>query len=188
MKIDGVNMDLMQNCIAYIRVSSDEQVTNFSLETQEYYCRKEAERRNLSILKTFREEGVSAKTLNRPALLALLAFCQKNKKNISYVVVYRLDRLSRNTIDYLALRKRFSEMGIEIISATGEPTGSSPTDKFFETILASLAELDNSLRGTRAKAGLRTRFLNGLPTGRPPLGYKNAIENEKHVIIPDPLS
>lgn len=188
LETNRVNIDsVSQNCIIYTRVSSDEQITNFSLQTQEDFCKREAERRNLKTLKTFKEEGVSAKTLNRPELISLFDFARKNKNNINFVLIYRFDRLSRQTSDFLACRKTFADMGIKIISAT-EPVGDSVTDEFFETLLAALAQLDNAIRAERAKNGLKARFLSGLPTGRPPLGYINSKVNDKQVIIPDPLS
>jgi len=91
----------------------------------------------LRIDQVFREEGKSAKTIiGRPVLLEMIDYCRKNKKEIKAVYVYRLDRLSRQTADYLALRKRFFDMGIALISAS-EPTGNSPTEKLLETVLAS---------------------------------------------------
>src|SRR5664280_430427 len=102
----------------------------------------------------------------------MIDYCRKNKKEIKAVYVYRLDRLSRQTADYLALRKRFFDMGIALISAS-EPTGNSPTEKLLETVLASFAQHDNDVRSERTKNGMRARFLAGLITNHVPLGYLN---------------
>ena len=161
-----------KKAIIYLRVSTEEQVDNFSLDTQEDICRKEAQKRNYDVVEIFREEGRSAKNISgRPVLISLLEFCRKNKGRIQAVFVYRLDRISRITADYLAIRKKLSENGVTIISST-EPTGDSPTEKLVETILAGFAQLDNDIRSERAKNGLRARFLSGLISGKPPLGYK----------------
>jgi DNA invertase Pin-like site-specific DNA recombinase len=172
-------MDIKQNntetkrAVIYLRVSTEEQVDNFSLGTQEEMCVKEAERRGIEVVKIFKEEGRSAKNITgRPVLIELLEFCRKNKKTLTAVIVYRLDRISRQTQDYLAIRKKLAESGIEMISIT-EPTGNSPTEKLVETILAGFAQLDNDVRSERTKNGLRARFLAGLTSGVPPLGYKN---------------
>ena len=159
--------------VIYIRVSSEEQVENYSLSTQEDICMKEAVRRKLTIDQIFREEGRSAKTIKgRPSLIQMLEYCRKHKREIDTVIVYRLDRISRQTSDYLVIRKKLSECDISLISAT-EPTGNSPTEKFVETMLAGFAQMDNDVRGERAKNGLRARFLSGLPFGFVPLGYLN---------------
>ncbi len=162
-----------EGAVLYLRVSTEEQVENYSLETQLDICTKEAGKRGLSIIQTFREEGRSAKTIKgRPALIEMLDFCRKNRKVVRAVIVYRLDRISRQTSDYLAIRKKLSEYDQILISAS-EPTGNSPTEKFVETMLAGFAQMDNDVRSERTKNGLRARFLNGLCNGPVPVGYLN---------------
>ncbi len=163
----------IKRAVIYLRVSTEEQVDNFSLGTQEDICNKEAQRRGIEIVKIFREEGRSAKTIaGRPILIEMLEFCRKNKKTLDAVIAYRLDRISRQTADYLAIRKKLAESNITLISVT-EPTGNSPTEKLVETILAGFAQLDNDVRGERARNGLKARFMAGLPSGTPPVGYLN---------------
>ncbi len=161
-----------KRAIIYLRVSTEEQVDNFSLETQEDICRKEAEKRGYEVIDVFREEGRSAKNITgRPVLIHLLEYCRKNKNKIQALFVYRLDRISRITADYLAIRKKLAENDITIISST-EPTGDSPTEKLVETILAGFAQLDNDIRSERSKNGMRARYLSGLiVSGYAPTGY-----------------
>lgn len=162
-----------KQAVIYIRVSSEEQVENFSLGTQEEICRREAKHRGFEVVEVFREEGKSAKTIiGRPELLKMLEFCRKNKKTVRAIFVYRLDRLSRQTSDYLSIRKRLFDVNIAIISAS-EPTGNSPTEKLLETVLASFAQHDNDVRSERTKNGMRARFLSGLVTNHVPVGYIN---------------
>ncbi|HYM65159.1 MAG TPA: recombinase family protein [Candidatus Sulfotelmatobacter sp.] len=161
-----------KKAVIYLRVSTEEQVDNFSLDTQEEICRKEADKRGYEVIQIFREEGRSAKNiLGRPTLINLIEYCRKNVNQVQAVFVYRLDRISRQTADYLAIRKKLGEKNVNIISAT-EPTGDSPTEKLVETILAGFAQLDNDIRSERAKNGLRARFLSGkLVSGYAPIGY-----------------
>ncbi len=167
------NTKIGNSAVIYLRVSTEEQVDNFSLETQEKICKQEAERRGMEIVKVFKEEGRSAKNIiGRPALIELLEYCRKNKKTINGVIIYRLDRISRQLQDYLSIRKKLSEYSIEIISAS-EPTGNSPTERFIESMLASFAQMDNDVKSERTRNGLRARFLAGLPSAIPPFGYKN---------------
>ena len=160
-----------KKAVLYVRVSTEEQVDNFSLGTQEELCTKEATRRGYEVAEIFKEEGRSAKTIvGRPILIELLEYCRRNKRMIRAVFVYRLDRISRQTADYLMIRKKLAGIGISLISAT-EPTGDTPTEKLIETMLAGFAQLDNDVRSERAKNGLRARFLSGLISGKAPLGY-----------------
>ncbi|MHB8442757.1 MAG: recombinase family protein [Patescibacteria group bacterium] len=168
--INNINQ---KQAVIYIRVSSEEQVTNFSLQTQEEICRREAKFKGYEIAEIFKEEGKSAKNITgRPTLIKMLEYCRKNKQAISSIFVYRLDRLSRQTEDYLAIRKKLLEYNITIVSAT-EPTGNSPTEKLLETVLASFAQHDNDVRSERTKNGMRARFLSGLVTNHVPFGYIN---------------
>ena len=160
-----------KNSVLYLRVSTEEQTENYSLGTQEEICRREAVKRGLAVLNIFKEEGKSAKNMTgRPELIHMLEYCRKNKKVISAVLVYRLDRISRQTSDYLAIRKKLAECEINLVSAT-EPTGNSPTEKLVETMLAGFAQLDNDVRSERTRNGMRARFLAGLNTSHTPLGY-----------------
>ena len=162
-----------KQAVIYLRVSTEEQVENFSLDTQEKICKQEAERRNVSVVKIFKEEGRSAKNISgRPALIEMMEFCRKNKNYIDTLIVYRIDRISRQLQDYLTIRKKLTELGVMIISAS-EPTGNSPTEKFIESMLASFAQMDNDVKSERSKNGLRARFLSGLGFGTPPFGYIN---------------
>ena len=120
----------IKRAIIYLRVSTEEQVDNFSLDTQERICKQEAQRRNIEVVHIFKEEGRSAKNITgRPVLIEALEFCRKNKRTVDALMVYRLDRLSRQTTDFLSIRKKLAECQIALISAS-EPTGDSPTDRF----------------------------------------------------------
>ncbi len=161
----------IKKSVVYLRVSTEEQVDNYSLDTQEDICRKEATRRGYQVVGVFREEGRSAKTIfGRPQLIQLLEYCRMGKQKLDAVFVYRLDRISRQTADYLAIRKKLADHGVTIISAT-EPTGNSPTEKLVETMLAAFGQLDNDVRSERTRNGMKARFLSGLPNTIPPVGY-----------------
>lgn len=172
------------NCIIYIRVSSDEQINNYSLDTQKEICEKYAKEKGLNVAKIFREEGESAKTADRPKLLELLDFCRKNKNKIHSVLVYRFDRVARATLDHLAIKSKLAEYGVKLESAS-EPIDDSPTGRFLETLLASVAQLDNEVRAEKTRNGLYKRFKMGLSHGVP-LGYLNGVKDDKSVPIKDP--
>ena len=173
-------VEVMKSALLYLRVSSEDQVKNFSLDSQEQVCIAEAGRRGYEVLKIYREEGKSAKTMDdRPELAALLNNCRQNPKEISVVIAYRIDRLSRNTIDFLKIRSDLAKLGIQILSAT-EPSGMSPTEQAVETILAVFGQLENEIRSERARNGLRQRFLQGYGT-KCPMGYKMIKKDNKRV-------
>src|SRR5688500_16811469 len=104
--------------IIYCRVSSKEQVKGYSLEGQEKDCRKFACDKGYAINKVFIEKGESAKTQDRTELQRLIKYCVENKKTLSFVIIWKYDRLARNLTDQTELIKNFSSLGIRILSAT----------------------------------------------------------------------
>jgi site-specific DNA recombinase len=92
--------------VIYTRVSTAEQVDNYSLDTQLRTCREYCEREDLEVDRVFREEGESAKTSDRPELQEMLSYCALNvkRREIGFVVVARVDRLARNSLDHGAIR------------------------------------------------------------------------------------
>lgn len=173
-------------CLIYLRVSSSDQIKNFSLDTQKEICERHAERLGYKVDKVFREEGESAKTTDRPELIKLLEYCRKNHNKVNSVLVYRFDRVARNTLDHLAIKTKLAEHGIKLESAS-EPTDDTPSGRFLETILASVAQLDNEVRAEKSKVGLYKRFKAGLSTNTP-LGYKNVEVNDRKISQKDPAT
>ena len=76
------NLDMIR-VIGYIRVASDEQVKNFSLDNQEQDIRQECLRKDWELVKIFRDEGQSATTLKRQGLIDALEFCSRSKNKIT---------------------------------------------------------------------------------------------------------
>jgi site-specific DNA recombinase len=107
--------------VIYTRVSSEVQVDKTSLDTQEAECRAWCEREGYVVDRLFREEGVSAKSSKRPALLEMLAYCKKHRKRIDCVVVYKLDRFARNQVDHHTIRAMLAACEIRLASASDAP-------------------------------------------------------------------
>src|SRR5579872_1381893 len=95
--------------VIYVRVSSGEQVIGTSLDSQETQCRRFCAERGFTVLEVFREEGESAKTADRTALLRALEYCRKNKGKVQAFVVAKVDRFARNTEDHFYVRKLLLE-------------------------------------------------------------------------------
>jgi len=97
---------MIERAVIYIRVSTADQVENFSLATQEAACLEYCKQRGLEADRVFREEGESAKSANRTRLNEMVKYCAANRKarNITTVVVYRVDRFARKMADHTALK------------------------------------------------------------------------------------
>ena len=125
------------------------------------------------VARVFTEEGESAATADRPQLQAMLGYCREHRGEIAAVVVYNLSRFARNTSDHLAIRLRLSEYGVGLRSVS-EPIKDISTGKFFETIMAAVAQLDNDMRSDRTKAGMQMTIEKGRWPFKSVVGYLNA--------------
>lgn len=130
----------MSGAYIYWRVSTAEQVENYSLDTQERGCLEYCERNGLDVVRIFREEGESAKTANRPELRAMLNACanEARRAGITTVVVFQVDRLARAVEDYTAISGALVSQGIRVRSV-GESFDDSPAGKLVENLLAAVA-------------------------------------------------
>ena len=159
------------NAIIYCRVSTQDQAeTGFSLEAQEEYCNGYAQRRGYTVLKTFVERGESAKTLNRTQLQKLIHFSRKSSSEVDVIVVYKLDRLSRNQLNTLLLFEEFKLLGIRVESVT-ENIDDTPEGKFITSIITAQAQYDNDKKSRRVKDVMKRAVKEGRWCWKAPKGY-----------------
>lgn len=176
-----------KNAVIYVRVSTKEQVDEGnSLATQERICNEYATKHGYAVVRTFVEQGESAKTANRTELRRLLEFCASKKNAISAIIVYKIDRLSRNTDDYSQIRLLLKRHGVSIKS-TSENIEDTPVGRFMENTMANVAQFDNDIRTERCSNGMKDAVRAGRYVWQAPIGYKNVRSAGKATIAPDPV-
>ncbi len=177
-----------KRAVIYCRVSTKEQVEEGnSLSTQQKICTEYCLKNGYDIAGIFIEQGESAKTADRTELKKLLTFCAGKKNQISAIVIYKIDRLSRNTDDYSQLRLLLKRYGVEIRS-TSEHFEDTPVGRFMENTMANIAQFDNDIRTERSVGGMREAMREGRYIWRAPLGYNNVKVNGRATIAPDALT
>lgn len=172
--------------VIYYRVSTEDQAqTGVSLEQQRKACLDYAQRNNIEILERFHDDGLSAKTTDRQGLQDLLKFCAKNCKDVDYLIIYKIDRLSRNLNDYTNILVVLNKLKIKLISTT-ETIDDSPTGKFIGHIMAASAQFDNDIKSQRVSACMAEKLRQGVWCWKAPIGYLNKTnELNKKVIVID---
>src|SRR5689334_22185284 len=145
---------MRRGAVVYARVSSQRQVENFSLSVQEEACRDHCRRQGWEVARVFREEGESARSVDRTQLNELLTFCREHKQEIVAVIVHSLSRWSRDTRDHYALTGLLAKWGIVLRSAT-EPIGDDPSGQLMEAVIAGVARFENQLRAERTQGGMK---------------------------------
>jgi site-specific DNA recombinase len=171
--------------VIYTRVSSERQVENASLETQERACMELCSRSGWHMLKLFREEGESAKTANRTQFQEALEYCSSNNPRPRYFVVYHTDRFARNEMDHDAVRQTLMNWGVLLRSAC-QQLDEQPMDRFLDRIWSVQAEFDNAIRKQKTLGGMDARLTQGNWTFKAPLGYINLKKGGVKTIVPDP--
>ena len=176
----------MKKAILYTRVSSKEQVDEGgSLESQKRRGFAYAEKHKFDILLHFEERGESAKTTMRTQLQKMIKYAITHKGEIDVLIIYKVDRLSRNTADYLALKELFNKLGIVIVSMT-ENFDDNPMGRAMETVSSAFAQLDNEMRAERSKGGMEDGVRQGRWQWKAPIGYINSRVEGRKNIAPDP--
>ncbi len=181
-----MNQENQKLGVIYYRVSTADQVDGFSLGNQKEACLKYAQDKGIKAIKLFSDEGESAKTADRPGLQAMLKFVADKKNKISFVIVNKVDRLSRNVNDYSAIKSLLDKISVQLISTT-EAIGENSFGKFMGNMMASIAQLDNDVRSERVTDGIIQCLKSGRFPHRAPFGYLNQ-NHGKHdkTIILDP--
>ena len=111
------------------------------------------------------EEKISGAKRNRPELEKLLGEVRKN----DILVVTRLDRLARSTVELLAIAERLREKdaGLQSLDEPWVDT-ESPSGRMILTVFAGIAEFERALIRQRTNDGLVDARKRGVAFGRPP--------------------
>lgn len=141
--------------LIYLRVSTREQLDNLSMEVQETRCKEWCTRNGCKVARVFHDDGVSARTVQRPAFQQMLSFIRAQKGAIGYVIVHDLSRFARNM-----------ENQIEVMSELGS----------FDVLVRSvMEEVDETAAGkmTTNMHGLMNQFFSDRNAERTKVGWRS---------------
>lgn len=93
-------------------------------------------------------------------------------KRVQAVIVYKLDRMFRSTVDALETTKLFDKWGVGFHSIQETLDTQSAMGKFFFTLTAALAEMERGIIGERTKAALSHKRSQSRVYGQVPYGFK----------------
>ncbi|MED3187512.1 recombinase family protein [Bacillus toyonensis] len=152
-------MIILTKAAIYIRVSTQDQVENYSIEVQRERIRAFCKAKNWNVYDEYIDGGYSGSNLERPGIKKLL----NDLKNIDVVVVYKLDRLSRSQRDTLELiEEHFLKSNVDFVSITETLDTSTPFGKAMIGILSVFAQLERETIAERMRMGHIKRAENGL--------------------------
>lgn len=166
----------------YTRQSIDKQ-DSISIETQIEICKKEI--KTNEPFKVYEDKGFSGKNTERPQFKKLMNDIKYGE--ISQIIVYRLDRISRSITDFSNIMDILEKNKVSFISANEKFDTSTPTGKAMLYIIMIFAQLERETIAERIKDNYYSRGKTGVWLGGPaPLGYKIkkiTINNKKTSIL-----
>ena len=168
----------------YVRVSTVHQLDKDSLPMQ----RQDLINYAKVILGTddyviFEDAGYSGKNTDRPRFQEMMV--QMRQGVFSHLLVWKLDRISRNLLDFAAMYAELKHLGVTFISKNEQFDTSSAMGEAMLKIVLVFAELERNMTSERVRATMISRASNGLWNGgRIPFGY-NWEHESKTITVND---
>ncbi len=168
--------------VIYARYSSDSQREE-SIEGQLRECKEYADRQNLTIIGTYIDRALSARSDDRPEFQRMVR--DSAKKQFEVVLVWKLDRFSRNRSDSAMYKVILKRNGVRVVSAK-ENISEGPEGIILESLLEGMAEyysaeLSQKVRRGQTENALKCKYNGGFL----PLGYKVSVDRMYEI---DPLT
>ena len=108
----------------------------------------------------------SGDNLDRPSFDRLQADIFKGK--VKTIIVWKLDRLSRNLRDGLSVLCEWCDRKLRVISVTQQIDFNGTVGKMIAAVLLGVAEMEQQARKERQKAGIEAARERGVYLGRKP--------------------
>lgn len=163
---------MKESVLLATRYSDPKQDGGTSTEVQVDTCTGYCEKQSFEIIAHHKVEAESAKATNTARIIALLDFCRQYKGKAKYLIVYKVDRFARDVASHYYLKTELLKIGIVLRSAT-EPIDETPTGELMETILAALAQFQNSVKREHVKISMKKLLEQGIWPWQCPTGYIN---------------
>ena len=169
--------------VIYTRVSSKDQATNLSLDTQRKACIEYALKKNYDVVKFFGATYESATSDNeRKEFSNMLSFVKKSHEKISHIIVFSLDRFSRN-LHSIAVTAELKKLNILVESVTQPIDMTSSVGQMHANMTLLFSTWENELRISKCTAGMKEMLLRGDFPTNPPYGYDSLKLNGKRTIV-----
>ena len=166
--------------VIYARYSSANQ-RDVSIEQQVEACRRYAEGQNLSVTHVYEDHAMTGTNDNRPEFRQMIK--DSATRAFQYVIVYTLDRFSRNKYDSAVHKHTLKENGVKVLSAMEHITD-DPTGILMESVLEGFAEYYSKELSQKIRRGVMSNAQKCMVIGPPPLGYKRGSDG-KYEIVPE---
>lgn len=161
-------------CVIYARYSSSKQ-TEQSIEGQLRVCHEYAERNNIEVVREYTDRALTGRKDKRPDFRRMIVDSENGGWEM--ILVYTLDRFSRNVFDDVVHKRQLKEYGVRVVSATEHiPDGASGA--LSEGMLVLYNQYFSEELAIKTRRGLRENAFKCRITGQLPFGYKKGPDKE----------
>ena len=167
----------MKTAVIYARYSSSNQ-TEQSIEGQLRVCQEFAERENILILDTYIDRAMTGTNDNRADFQRMIK--DSSKREWNYVIVYKLDRFSRDKYATAVHKKTLKDNGVKLLSAT-EFIPDTPEGIIMESLIEGMGQYYSEELSQKVRRGMNETRQKGNFTGGHLL-YGYSVENKKVII------
>lgn len=176
--VDNLNL---ANVVIYARYSSAGQ-NDQSIDGQLAKCREYAQQRGYRVVGEYCDRALSGRYAEtRPEFQRMISDSAKHA--FDFVLVWKLDRFSRDRYDSAIYKKKLRANGVRVLSVT-EGVGDSSESVLLEAILEAMAEEYSRQLAQNVRRGMRQNAEKGLSLGGlAPLGYR--VVNKQYEINED---
>lgn len=151
--------------VIYARFSCSKQ-REASIEDQLRVCRSWCEREGYEVVAEYCDYAISGRTDERPQFQMMV----DNAGESAVVLVYMMDRFSRDPYDAPLYKKRLRDKGVRVLSAT-EAIPDTPEAVLIEKMYEGLAAVESAHIAERTKRGMTGNALKCMHNGVPVFGY-----------------
>lgn len=166
----------------YVRVSTEMQSTEgYSIDGQINQIREYCNFNNFAVVDVYADRGISGKSMNRPELQRILEDAKDG--HLDCVMVYKTNRLARNTSDLLKIVEELHRQNVEFFSLSERMEMNTSSGKLMLQILASFSEFERNNIVENVFMGQTRRAQEGYYQGNIPLGYEKIPDNKHELMI-----
>ena len=168
----------------YIRVSTHWQIDKDSLQVQKRELIAYAQMvLGITDYEIFEDPGYSAKNTDRPNYQRMMGRLRSGE--FSHILVWKIDRISRNLLDFAGMYNELKELGVTFVSKNEQFDTSSAIGEAMLKIILVFAELERNMTSERVTAVMLSRANNGQWNGgRVAYGYD--YDKVDKVFTPNP--
>ncbi|WP_201716142.1 recombinase family protein [Rossellomorea arthrocnemi] len=157
---------------------------NTSLEKQEDEIIKYCMQNDIELVDVYVDDLKSGSSFKgRNGFIEMYSRVLDEYEEIDYIIVYKQDRLSRDSLDTLYFMKQLNAVDKHIISIADSINTEDPTAKILVHVLSLVAELEREFISFRTNSGMEKRAEDGEFLGGKVFGYE--VINKKLSILPD---